>query len=151
MQLDMQQKTKQQLILQRIRLILFIKDIETAELILTASTYWWAYSFMQTKEYMLSIPVYVILTRTLPHIFWVISWWILSICLTGGLLTGNYKWRRFILLSSAAAWIFTGILLWTSPVPSLWHGQAIIFGLTAIWGYVRLRLSNEPLESFMGV
>lgn len=139
----MQQQSLRQRLFARVYFLFAVTDIETAEIALTASVFWWAFVVGYYGPRTTNIPIYQGLFAVAPPAAWSAVWWISGVVALVGVLTGWVALRRMVMLWLVFTWAFAATVLFRGPRFSNWSGQVVIFALTALWVYLRLNFAHR--------
>jgi hypothetical protein len=123
-----------------------VKDIEAAEILLTAFTYWWITRI--TYSWNIGGPLSSQALRAgAPLRLWQVAFLVLAITATAALITGNLRLRSYTWLASTVMWLISSsVIVYTIGLTTDATLTAILF-LGSLWMYFRTIIdrSTPPL------
>jgi len=121
----------------RLNVLFFVKDIEAAEILLTAFTWWWLARIIAPASGFARIYYGAITKGASPEV-WQMGFFLLAMLCTIALITGNTTLRKWSWLLGSLAWGSTsGLIFWELASPSD-AALTTIFFFGTLWSYLRV-------------
>lgn len=130
----------------RLHLLIFVKDIEAAELVLCGFTFWWGLMLTINNAQVKALPFYRLVTNQLPAFLWASIYYGTSALMFIGVTSGNIRLRKIVIAWTMFVWAFTSYILVTGGEFSTWSGPAVILLVAAAWTYWRLAFVKSILQ-----